>query len=94
MPRRGATRLTSPERWEAQQLINSGVLPVTAYPTCDNDHGLHWSIETEEDFEVGVNETEPPFLNEQTSLACEIDPIKIIRNSDGSLHKLQILKQA
>lgn len=80
-------RLTSPERWEAQQLINSGVLPVSAYPTFMEDHGILGDTETEEDFEVEVSEAEPPFLKGQTSLSAELDPIKIIKNPDGTLQK-------
>jgi hypothetical protein len=35
--RRPGKRLTSPERWEATQLIKSGVLDVTEYPTFDEE---------------------------------------------------------
>ena len=32
-------RLTSPERWEVNQLIKSGVLDVRDYPTFDDETG-------------------------------------------------------
>lgn len=35
--RRPGKRLTSPERWEVTQLIKSGVLDVTEYPTYDEE---------------------------------------------------------
>lgn len=38
MPRRRpGKRLTSPERWEVTQLIKSGVLDVSEYPTFDDE---------------------------------------------------------
>jgi ATP-dependent RNA helicase DHX8/PRP22 len=37
--RRPGKRLTSPERWEVTQLIKSGVLDVTEYPTFDEEGG-------------------------------------------------------
>lgn len=41
MPRRRpGKRLTSPERWEITQLIKSGVLDVTEYPTFDEEEGV------------------------------------------------------
>lgn len=38
--RRPGKRLTSPERWEITQLIKSGVLDVTEYPTFDEEEGV------------------------------------------------------
>ena len=35
--RRPGKRLTSPERWEVTQLIKSGVLDVSEYPTFDDE---------------------------------------------------------
>ncbi len=35
--RRPGKRLTSPERWEVNQLIKSGVLSVSEYPTFDEE---------------------------------------------------------
>jgi heat shock protein HslJ len=39
--RRPGKRLTSPERWEVVQLIKSGVLDVTEYPTFDEEGQVH-----------------------------------------------------
>jgi len=79
-------RLTSPERWEVNQLIKSGVLDVTEYPTYDAEGGtglLHQGggggnadgggghdEEEEEEYEIDLNETEPAFLRGATSRAA------------------------
>ena len=37
--RRPGKKMSSPERWEVTQLIKSGVLDVTEYPTFDEEGG-------------------------------------------------------
>ena len=55
-PRRVAKRLTSPERFEAKQLIASGVLDVRDYPQFDEEHGMLAVEETEEEVSVEIHE--------------------------------------
>ncbi|RLN53802.1 hypothetical protein BBJ29_008484 [Phytophthora kernoviae] len=86
-PQRATKRMSSPERWEVQQLINSGVLSVEDYPTFDEEHGLLNTEATEEDFEVELNEDEPVFLRGQTHLSHELSPVKIVKNPDGSMQR-------
>uniref|UniRef100_K3WHT1 RNA helicase n=1 Tax=Globisporangium ultimum (strain ATCC 200006 / CBS 805.95 / DAOM BR144) TaxID=431595 RepID=K3WHT1_GLOUD len=86
-PQRAAKRMSSPERWEARQLINSGVLSIEDYPTFDEDHGLMDVEPTEENFEVELNEDEPIFLRGQTLLNRDASPVKIVKNPDGSLQR-------
>nr|CCA21364.1 PREDICTED: hypothetical protein isoform 1 [Albugo laibachii Nc14] len=86
-PQRAPKRMTSPERWEASQLINSGVLSVEDYPNFDQAHGLLNMEETEEEFEVELNEDEPVFLRGQSKLSRELSPVKIIKNPDGSMQR-------
>lgn len=86
-PQRASKRMSSPERWEARQLINSGVLSVEDYPNFDAAHGLLNVEETEEDFEVELNEDEPVFLRGQSKLSRELSPVKIIKNPDGSMQR-------
>lgn len=86
-PQRAAKRMSSPERWEAQQLINSGVLSIEDYPTFDDDHGLMNIEPTEENFEVELNEDEPIFLRGQTQASRELSPVKIVKNPDGSMQR-------
>ncbi|TMW55938.1 hypothetical protein Poli38472_008586 [Pythium oligandrum] len=86
-PQRAVKRMSSPERWEARQLINSGVLSIEDYPTFDEDHGLVDIEGTEENFEVELNDEEPVFLRGQTNVSRELSPVKIVKNPDGSLQR-------
>lgn len=86
-PQRAVKRMSSPERWEVQQLINSGVLSVEDYPTFDEDHGILDIEGTEENFEVELNDEEPIFLRGQTHVSRELSPVKIIKNPDGSMQR-------
>ena len=75
---RAKKRLSSPELWEARQLISSGVLPVEDYPTFDAETGLLNTDETEEELQVEINECEPPFLSGQTAATrCALTRFKV-----------------
>lgn len=53
--------------WEARQLIASGVLPVSEYPTFDPDSGmgiLGNFEETQEELEIELNEDEVRLVGE------------------------------
>ena len=81
--------LTEHELFEAQQLIKSGVLPVEQYPTYDPEHGMLAVEETEEETEVELADVEPNFLRGQTrrSGRRDLEPVKIVKNPDGSLQR-------
>uniref|UniRef100_A0A6A7FRF4 RNA helicase n=1 Tax=Hirondellea gigas TaxID=1518452 RepID=A0A6A7FRF4_9CRUS len=91
---RRAKRLSSPERWELQQLINSGVLPVTEYPTFDDETGILNVEETEEELDIEINDEEPAFLLGQTSQTLTLSPIKVLKNPDGTLQRAAFLQTA
>ena len=83
-------KLSERELFEAQQLIRSGVLPVDQYPTFDNDGGtgLLNIEETEEETDIELVEVEPAFLKGQTKRSGkDLEPVKIIKNPDGSLNR-------
>ena len=86
---RAKKQLTEQELFEAQQLIRSGVLPVDQYPTFDPEVGMLNVEETEEQTEVDLAEVEPPFLRGQTRRSGRDggEPIKIVKNPDGSLQR-------
>ena len=96
--RRPGKRLSSPERFEAKQLIASGVLDVRDYPTYDEDNeGLLAGVEEEADhaFELEMNDDEPPFLQGQTvGGGADVSPIKIVKNPDGSLQRAAMTQSA
>jgi len=66
--------MSSPERWEATQLIASGAMKIEDYPTYDQDGGLGDMEQNddgdddgvEEEIEIDINDDEAPFLKGQT----------------------------
>jgi ATP-dependent RNA helicase DHX8/PRP22 len=92
---RSRKRLSSPERWELTQMVSSGALPASERPDLDEDHGLvHVEEAPEEEFEIELNEEEPAFLRGQTAQTQEIEPIKVIKNPDGSLQRAALTQSA
>ncbi|XP_028752663.1 probable pre-mRNA-splicing factor ATP-dependent RNA helicase DEAH5 [Neltuma alba] len=94
--RRPLKRMSSPERWEAKQLIASGVLSVTEYPTYDEDgDGVLYQEEgAEEELEIEMNEDEPAFLQGQSRYSMDMSPVKIFKNPEGSLSRAAALQSA
>jgi ATP-dependent RNA helicase DHX8/PRP22 len=89
--------LTEHELFEAQQLIRSGVLPVEQYPTYDAEGGLGMLAveETEEEIDVELADAEPAFLRGQTSRSGrDLEPVRIIKNPDGSLQRAALQQVA
>ncbi|KAI9632289.1 pre-mRNA splicing factor [Dioszegia hungarica] len=87
--KRSAKRLSSPERFEIQQLIASGAVSAADYPEL-LDHDRHGTIdepEIEEELDIEVNDIEPSFLSGQTKVTLELSPVKIIKAPDGSLNR-------
>ena len=81
-------RMSSPDRWELQQLAASGVIPATALPDFDEETGTLAEVEeVKDEIDVEIRDEEPLFLRGQTKTALELSPIKIIKNESGSLHR-------
>ncbi|CAI5962557.1 unnamed protein product [Closterium sp. NIES-64] len=94
--RRPGRRMSSPERWEAQQLVASGVLDVTDYPQYDDEGGglLYQDEGEEQEVEIELNEDEPAFLRGQTRASIDVSPVKIVKNPDGSLQRAAMTQSA
>lgn len=95
--RRPLKKMSSPERWEAKQLIASGVMSVKEYPMYDEDgDGMLYQEEggAEEELEIEMNEDEPAFLNGQTRYSIDMSPVKIFKNPEGSLSRAAALQSA
>lgn len=94
--RRPLKRMSSPERWEAKQLIASGVLDVRDYPMYDEDgDGMLYQEEGgEEELEIELNEDEPAFLQGQSRYSIDMSPVKIFKNPEGSLSRAAALQSA
>ncbi|MCJ1477634.1 DEAH-box ATP-dependent RNA helicase prp22 [Lambiella insularis] len=84
-------RMTSPERWEIQQLIASGAMKATDYPDINEEYNAtlngEGDFEEEEDIDIEVREEEPPFLAGQTKQSLELSPIRVVKAPDGSLNR-------
>lgn len=88
---RSKKRMTSPERWEIQQLIASGAASAADYPDIDEEYNAtingEGQFEEEEDVDIEVREEEPPFLTGQTKQSLELSPIRVVKAPDGSLNR-------
>ncbi|KAL2229101.1 UNVERIFIED_CONTAM: putative pre-mRNA-splicing factor ATP-dependent RNA helicase DEAH5 [Sesamum indicum] len=89
-------KMSSPERWEAKQLIASGVLSVKECPMFDEEgDGLLYQEEgAEEELEIELNEDEPAFLQGQSRYSVDMSPVKIFKNPEGSLSRAAALQSA
>ncbi|KAE9588349.1 hypothetical protein Lal_00003297 [Lupinus albus] len=94
--RRPLKRMSSPEIWEAKQLIASGVMSVSEYPTYDEegDGMLYQEEGAEEELEIEMNEDEPAFLQGQSRYSMDMSPVKIFKNPEGSLGRAAALQSA
>lgn len=94
--RRPLKRMSSPEKWEAKQLIAAGVLDVRDYPMFDEEgDGLLYQEEgAEEELEIELNEEEPVFLQGQSRFSIDMSPVKIFKNPEGSLSRAAALQSA
>ena len=90
-PMRSKKRMTSPERWEIQQLIASGVISALEYPDLNEEYNAtlngEGDFEEEVDVDIEVREEEPPFLAGQTKQSLELSPIRVVKAPDGSMNR-------
>ncbi|EDO05376.1 RNA Helicase associated domain (HA2) family protein [Babesia bovis T2Bo] len=76
--------MTDLERWEHQQLVNSGVLPKSERVAMDL--AAQHEPELDEEIDIEINDACPTFLKGQTRRSgIELSPIKIVSNPEGSL---------
>lgn len=89
----GALRRKKPktdmEKWEVQQMRNSGIVTVDEDPDFDEECGVLPDADpTEKDVEIEVADTEPAFLKGQTTkTGALLSPIRVVANPDGSLSR-------
>ncbi|GAA0173236.1 RNA helicase [Lithospermum erythrorhizon] len=94
--RRPLKRMSSPERWEAKQLIAAGVMSLKELPSFDDegDGLLNLEEDGDEELEIELNEDEPEFLQGQSRYSVDISPVKIFKNPEGSLSRAAALQSA
>ncbi|KAI3802849.1 hypothetical protein L1987_30994 [Smallanthus sonchifolius] len=86
-------RMNSAERWEANQLVASGVLTVKDDPLYD-DTMAYQEEDGDKDVEVELNEDAPVFLQGHSHYSMDMSPVKIFRNPEGSLTRAAALQSA
>ncbi|PWA55988.1 DNA/RNA helicase, ATP-dependent, DEAH-box type, conserved site-containing protein [Artemisia annua] len=91
-------KMSSPERWDVNQLIASGVLSVKDNPMHDDEtnYGMVYQEESgdDEELEVELNEDEPTFLKGLSHYSMDMSPVKIVKNPEGSLSRAAALQSA
>lgn len=90
-------RISTPERWELRQMQGAGVLAVTDLPDFDEDMGVLKNFDEEsdgEDIEIELVEDEPDFLRGYGKGGAEIEPVKVVKNPDGSLAQAALMQGA
>ena len=86
--------MTSPERFEIQQLIKSGVLDPSEYPDIFQEDEPE-DFATEEDFEIDLNDAEPLFLKGVSSRSTgAVSPVRVVKNPDGSMQRAAMTQGA
>lgn len=90
-------RISTPERWELRQMQGAGVLTATDMPDFDEEMGVLKNFDDEsdgEDIEVELVEEEPAFLRGYGKGGAEIEPVKVVKNPDGSLAQAALMQGA
>ncbi|GMS80652.1 hypothetical protein PENTCL1PPCAC_2827, partial [Pristionchus entomophagus] len=91
-------RLSTPERWELQQMRGAGAISHVDMPNFDEDLGILVNHDDEsdgEDIEIELVEDEPDFLRGLgAKVANDIEPVKVVKNPDGSLAQAALMQGA
>jgi len=79
------------DRWEIKQLVQAGAIEPSELPDWDEDTGLIFDpdAEEDEDIQIDIVEDEPPFLEGHTKQSVELSPVRIVKNPDGSLSQVR-----
>lgn len=85
------------EKWELKQLMSANAIQLTELPYYDDESGILQKEEEEEDVEVEIElvEEECAFLKGYgRSKLCDLSPVKIVKNPDGSLSQAAMMQGA
>lgn len=73
-------RMSSPERFEIQQMIAANVIDKSELPDFDEEMGvLLKDDDSDEDIEIELKEEEPPFLTGHGRGGLDLSPVKIVK---------------
>ncbi|VDN43146.1 unnamed protein product [Gongylonema pulchrum] len=88
-------RLTTPERWELRQMQGGGAITNADLPDFDEELGLLKNFDEEsdgEDIEIEIVEEEPEFLRGYGKCMMDLEPVKVVKNPDGSLAQAALMQ--
>ena len=90
------SKMSDMDRWEIKQLVQAGAIDVSELPEFDEDTGVIFDPDAEEDEDVEIDlvEEEPPFLKGHTKQSVELSPVRIVKNPDGSLSQAAMMQTA
>ncbi|GAU99756.1 hypothetical protein RvY_10710 [Ramazzottius varieornatus] len=93
--KRSVQRLSSPERWELKQMMAANCIDKREMPLFDEETGvLPNDTDDGEEIEVEIVEEEPAFLRGYGRATLDMDPVKIVKNPDGSLAQAAMMQGA
>ncbi|MCP9264634.1 ATP-dependent RNA helicase dhx8 [Dirofilaria immitis] len=88
-------RLTTPERWELRQMQGGGAITNADLPDFDEELGVLRNYDEEsdgEDIEIEIVEEEPEFLRGYGKCMLDLEPVKVVKNPDGSLAQAALMQ--
>ncbi|KAF7634515.1 hypothetical protein Mgra_00006086 [Meloidogyne graminicola] len=95
--KRTRVRLSTPERWEFRQMQGGGAIRQTDLPDFDQELGIMKNYDEEsdgEDVEIELVEDDPPFLGGYGRHVIDLEPVKVVKNPDGSLAQAALMQGA
>ena len=87
-------RISSPEKWEIEQMLKVGVIDKSELPDFDDETGLLHKDDDDQDIEIELVEDEAPFLKGQGRMLNNLSPVRIVKNPDGSLAQAAMMQGA
>lgn len=94
--KRRVNKISSPERWELQQMLAANCIDKSQLPDFDEATGLLPKDDSDgEDIEIELVEEEPAFLSGHGRHSIhDLDPVRIVKNPDGSLAQAAMMQSA
>ncbi|KAL7077529.1 hypothetical protein ACQ4LE_003536 [Meloidogyne hapla] len=95
--KRTRVRLSTPERWEFRQMQGGGAIRQIDLPDFDQELGIMKNYDEEsdgEDIEIELVEDDPPFLGGYGRHVIDLEPVKVVKNPDGSLAQAALMQGA
>lgn len=96
-PSRATHRVSSPDRFEIEQMYRSGQVRLEDMPTFDRARGALLELDDRKervDRDVELNEDQPVFLRGYMAHGFQLSPVKIVANPTGSMARAAITQGA